>query len=400
MAPLSTTISNTASSLADTIKKLAIKTYNKTIKAAKQKLMSLAQAKLDELDASISALITKKFGPIIDKIKLVKSLILKANTVYDNAKKVAKTLKDLMTKTKIDPSEIIEEAAKIVIKKTVGVSVSDVDIGVTEKKGILATIVPEDNSIITLASDDIGLHVKFKNAKVKLNSIDELVAVVTDINNHLDIEDVSTTRAWVHKIMNTHPLVDEKIKDLDYFKPISNEVGVTYLRHTPDTQTLALEDWSGSIPKVFRRSLEHKMDSSYETINSIYNSLNANMSRNISTEFFYERGDYNNALKDQGNNILNKSLFSNDYHIAGDYTFRSIHINTLYITLITALLASVGFQAKLINWLFPVNTYDNALGGLTISIEGNEVKVNLKGDKVGTIATVIDKTPISALGYK
>lgn len=400
MSPLSTTIANTAASVADQIKKGAIKVYNKTIKAAKNKLMSLAQDKLDELDGMLTSLVAAKFGPIIDKIKLVKSLILKANTAYDNVKKIAKTVKDLATNTKIDPSAIIEEAAKIVIKKTVGVSVSDVDIGVTGKKGILATIVPEDNSIRTLASDDIGLHVKFKNAKIKLNSIDELVDAATDINNHLNIEDVSTTRAWVHKIMNTHPLVDEKIKDLDYFSPISNEVGVTYLRHTPDTQTLALEDWSGSIPKVFRRSLEHKMDSSYETINAIYNSLNANMSRNISTEFFYERGDYSTALKDQGNNILDKSILSNDYHIAGDYTFRSIHINTLYITLITALLASVGFQAKLINWLFPVNTYDNALGGLTISIEGNEVKVNLKGDKIGTIATVIDKTPISALEYK
>ena len=62
----------------------------------------------------------------------------------------------------------------------------------------------------------------------------------------------------------------------------------------------------------------------------------------------------------------------------------------------TALIKNVGGAGKLINWLVPVNNYTQALNPkLQINVEGNDVVVNLKGDKIGVIATVIDKTPIS-----
>jgi hypothetical protein len=399
---LFTTVANAAISAFGDIKRAAINAYNNAISVAKKKFLSIAQDKLDELDNMLTAAVAAKFGPIISKLSSIKSQIISAKESYIAARKVAKKIKDAVTAHAEDVAEELEEAEKAILKESSNVPVDDVEIGEVAKKEILATVDPEVTTKRTLGSDDIDLYLQFKNAKIKLNSIDELVAAATDINNHLDREGAASARAWVHKVLHTHPLVDDKIKDLGYFKPISNEVGVTYLRHTPDTQTLALQDWSKDIAKPFRRSLEHKMDESYETINGTYESLNSMMARNISTEFYYERGeDYATALKDQGNNYLNKELLSNDYHIAGDYTFRSIHVNALHASLLKALVDNVGSEKKLINWLYPVSNYDTALcGGLTINIEGNEVKVNLKGDKIGTIATVIDKTPISALECK
>lgn len=237
--------------------------------------------------------------------------------------------------------------------------------------------------------DSGELYIQYSGAKVKLDSINQLVSVIKVINGKLSDADVATTRAWVHKIQKTHPLVDEEIKDLEYFKPISDEVGSTYLMHTPDTQTLALDDWATELPNPFRRTLEVKMDESYSKVNEAYYNLNSAMSRNISTEYFEER-------KDQGDNVLGKSLLSNDFHIAGDYTFGTDHVGLLENTLMIALITLVGGAGKLISWLTPVNTYDVAMEGpVQISVEGDEVLVNLRGDKAGVIATIIDETSIS-----
>jgi hypothetical protein len=222
----------------------------------------------------------------------------------------------------------------------------------------------------------------------------ELKSVVTKINGKLATVGAGGTRDWVHKIQKTHPTLDSNIAGLEYFKPISNEIGVTYLRHTPDTQTLALQHWSTERPNPFRQTLRYKMDGSYDAINKAYYGLNRDMAKNISTEYFYETDEP--ILKDQNNNYLDKTLLSNDYHIAGDYTFAQ-HPGLLSPIIMAALTNFVGGAGKLINWLVDVNSYKTSISnGQIISVEGNQVVVNLKGDKVGVIATVIDTTPISS----
>jgi hypothetical protein len=257
-------------------------------------------------------------------------------------------------------------------------------------------------------STDTGLYLTFTGAKVQLDSIAQIIKAVNTVNSKIASDDPELIRKWVHIIQKTHPLVDDGIKDLEFFESVSENIGSTYLLHTKDTQTLSLEDWPKSKAFSVRSLLEFKMDpKAYEGINNAYDKLNVAMTNNISTEFFYERSDSSDpavlaadlagAQRDVNiNNALSKVLNSNDFHIAGDYTFYDTHLSGLESALMAALTSFMGDAAKLINWLYPVNNIDTAcIDGPTISVEGNEVSVDLKGNKVGVIATIIDTTPIT-----
>jgi len=172
-----------------------------------------------------------------------------------------------------------------------------------------------DNRIEAGTNTDTELYLKFTGAKVKLNSIDELVKVIEIINNRLGtLDDPELIRIWIHKVIKTSPIVDERTKDLLYFKPVSEEIGSTYLLHTQDTQTLALQDWITNKPTPIRGTLKEKLDNTtYNQVTSAYHELNIAMNNNISTEYFYERSKgqtIEDALRDQDKNYLGKgSLF-------------------------------------------------------------------------------------------
>lgn len=291
---------------------------------------------------------------------------------------------------------LVEESRKLgeeLRDKTYSTGGSEFNVGIVGKTNALSTVIVAGTEFNPDLSGT-GLMLKLNGAKVKLNSMTELVDIIKIINNKLNQENASVVREWVHLIQNIHPIVNDKIKELRYFKPISNEVGSTYLMHTSDTQTLALEDWETELPRVFRRSLEYKGDDSFSKINRAYFGLNQAMVRNISTEFYYN--ERKTAKMDQGNNFLNKKLLSNDYHIAGDYTFYENHAGILQVELMTALIKYVGGAGKLINWLNPINNYEKSIcSDIKLTVEGGDVLVDLRGNKVGVIASIIDETPIA-----
>jgi hypothetical protein len=369
-----------------TLKQKALRIFNSVVKRAGSTLKRQVNRSINVLKGSLKSVVGQKVAPVLEKLNDLKSFTKTLTKTYNTTISAAELVMAAVFGTKELAISAIKKAANELKNSKLNTPGLDVDVGTTKKTEILALVDPE----IEADNGDVGLHVKFQGAKVKLNSIDELVNVTNIINNKLNSEDVVSTREWVHKISRTHPLVDEEIKGLEYFEEISNETGSTYIMHTPDTQTLALGDWSTALPMPFRRTLQFKIDDkAYVNTNSDYFELNLSMARNISTEFFYEREE--TALKDQGNNYLSKELLSNDYHIAGDYTFRENHVGLLVQILMISLISIVGGAGKLINWLAPVNNYGFALSnGVTINVEGNDVVVNLKGDKVGVIATVID----------
>ena len=372
------------------IKQKAIDAFNSAVEQAKVIVVDTVKTKVKEYSTSLISGGVLAVQPVLSKIKDLKDTADNIGEVYSTTVAAAEVVKANALGPEEMAIEVISQAAELYKNQTLNTNGLQISIGVSKKDDVLGALDPTiepDNS-------DIGLYLKFSGSKVKLNSINELISVVNTINKKLDSDDAETTIAWVHKIVKTHPLVDDAIKDLTYFKPISNEVGSTYLMHTTDTQTLALEDWATELPNPIRNTLQYKMDESYQKINNMYYELNKGMSRNISTEFFYERPD--EALKDQGNNYLDKSLLSNDFHIAGDYAFYENHVGLLEQILMTALIGYVGGAGKLINWLVPVNSYEQAFsGGVSINVEGNNVVVDLKGNKIGVIATVIDTTPIA-----
>jgi len=376
-------------------KQAAIERYNKLKADAKKELISLVK---ENIKSGIEAvLVATGIRKVLDIFNMVKSTVDTAATTYTSAEQAAAVVKARAISSKEMIAEAKRQAQEIIKNRKLNSNGLDIDFGIQEKIVTLATVDPSiepDNS-------DAGLILKVNGAKVKLDSINELVKVIQTINNKLNSEDPVSTRAWIHKLAKLHPIVDDQIKNLEYFKPISNEVGSTHMMHTPDTQTLALEDWETELASLFRNGLKVKLSKDTLEHNHIYYKLNQGMVRNISTEFYYER--WGSAVRDHGNSpyLAGKTIYNNDFHIAGDYTFAEDHTSKLYAQLMTILLAKVGGAGKLINWLKPVNTFDSALcSGLTISVEGNDVVVDLKGNKIGVIATIIDKTPIKTGDYK
>jgi|GEM_PF-6226130 len=364
--------------------------YNELVAQAKQTLMDKAKS---YAAAFVAGLIAKTpIKTILTMIDTAKSAVKTAENAYTAAETTAATVKATAISLEAGVNEGIKQAADLYKNGQLNTSNLAIDIGATATETTIASVDPatEPNN-----SSAPGLYVQLMGAHVKLNSIQELETVVKTINEKLNSYDVPTTRAWVHRLSKLHPLVDEKIKNLDYFKPICNEVGTTYLQHTPDTQTLALTDWATTIPNPFRRSLANKMDDSYIKTRLSYYKLNKALTNNLSSEYYYDSG-LENAARSVANNYLNKDLLSNDFHIAGDFTFGAGRISGLYQVLMTALIAYVGGSGKLINWLAPVNSYSKAIcSGVLISIEGKDITVDLRGNKMGIFASVIDKTPIT-----
>lgn len=377
-------------------KQNVIDTYNTTVTALNTSFNNIVTTKISEYKTFLKTNKPLSISSVLSKLKTLTIELNTAAKTYTSLLYTAKIVKLKgiagVVRTNISSKEKIKLAEtdnKIEVYKNAQLKSNtlNVDVGINEKNDVFSNI----NYSVPLDANR-ELYLKFDNAKVKLNSINELINVINIINKALDFEDATTIRAWVHKIVKTHPLVDDAIKELTYFKPISEEVGSTYLLHTPDTQTLSLNDWSTDFPIPIRNLLKYKMNyTCYDKIHTAYYELNSAMARNISTEFFDNRKNVNN-------NFLGKNIYSNDYHIAGDYTFNLDHIGTeaLKQSLMAGLINYIGSAGKLINWLVPVNNYNIAVNsGVNITVEGNNVVVDLNGDKVGVIATIIDNKPIT-----
>jgi len=362
--------------------------YKKAVASAKETAVSIIKEKTKEVVSIIMS--TTGVQAALKAVNTVKGAIDTAGKTYTTAKNAASKEMAMGYYDQSMNIEVAKQSADAIKNSKLKSSGLDVDIGLTKKTEILTSLDPNiepDNS-------ETGLILKLNGAKVKLNSIKELTDVVQTINRMLDAKDPVVTREWVHMASKLHPKVDDSIKSMEYFKPISNEVGSTHLMHTPDTQTLALGDWSTELPRLFRRSIECKLDNQYDTMNEVYYNLNVGMARNISTEFIDQR-------KSAGNNTLGKSIYNNDFHIAGDYSFARDHARVLYPALMTSLIGIVGGAGKLIKWLTPVNNSDVALcGGVTIKIDGKDITVDLRGNRIGVIAEIIDTTPIKPGDYK
>ena len=128
---------------------------------------------------------------------------------------------------------------------------------------------PVNPAIESGTSTNEELWLKFAGAKVQLDSINELIDVITIINRRLNTESAEVARAWIHKTIRANPLVDEGIEKLAFYKPTSEQIGSTYILHTADTQTLSLEDWTGDKPQAVRNVVQYKLrNEQYSVIRS------------------------------------------------------------------------------------------------------------------------------------
>jgi len=244
-------------------------------------------------------------------------------------------------------------------------------------------ISPRVNSYVTPAS-------QFEGAKIKIDSINALITVCQSINDSLSTATTSVVREWIKKLKSQHPKIDNALEDLDYFQPISEEIGSRILSKDLDTPDLELEYW-GTDATSLRSITKQKMNSDLsDDIEGYYLDLNTKMVSNISNEFFEERKVIEEAMTAQG-----RSAVAHDFHLAGDLTWPN-YIDTTKSTIEITLLSYLGDAVRLINYLYPINIsviYSN--DSIELSIEGVDISINYKGDKVTEPATAIDTSVIT-----
>lgn len=226
---------------------------------------------------------------------------------------------------------------------------------------------------------------KLNGAKTSIESFSKIEALIGTIHRQFKDYETAVIKNWLKILRKIHPEVDENIKDLLYFKPISDEIGSRTLGYYPDTQSLDLEDWGTDKPKPIRYNIEYKINKNdLDNINNSYKLLNQAMVRNLSTEFTEERkANYNHNE-------------AHDYHIAGDSTYSERMKETSLINLIEQKIKELLEDSyRLITYLNVISNYGEAVKGpIEIEINGKYYEVGLKGNPYQKQITAINNSPL------
>jgi len=264
-------------------------------------------------------------------------------------------------------------------------TLSNSDNGALDQIDSIVSLLLYDN--LNNKISDEGFLIQFKNTHEKINPIEKMVTLLTQIEGTLQSKNIPTLRAWVRKIKNTHPNIDVQIQNLVHYQPTSEDIGSRVLGYSQDTQSLDLEDWRTDQPKPLRLNLSPKIDLNVlQNINSSYQALNNRFVQNISNEFFDER---------------NRRPFKNyahDYHLAGDISWWEDHIFPLQPEVYSQIQILLQDGIRLINYINPINTSviigkDN----ITIMAENSNVTVNLKGNVIKPLIKAIDEKVITPI---
>lgn len=110
------------------------------------------------------------------------------------------------------------------------------------------------------------------------------------------------TRKWIHHTRGIHPLVDNKIIDLDLYKPVSEHMGENVITYNSDTVAVDIDDWpkptktekniinpecvfAYGTPHCLREIIRERMEDDWpDEINKGWTQLNELMARNLPIE--------------------------------------------------------------------------------------------------------------------
>jgi hypothetical protein len=235
-------------------------------------------------------------------------------------------------------------------------------------------------------SSTIDNEIKKDTERAKTQGLNNLIDVIEKINKVLDNKNALEIRQYVRKYKDLHSLLESRIEKLKYFQPISEYIGSEFLAYTPDKSSLQLEKWSnstiGSIftPTAIRKNLKGKIRSElYNEIETSYINLNIALKSNIPNEFLVER-----TTNQPQQSPLSK--FAHGYHIAGDFSFLLLHMNsskpnTVIHSIEQAFNDFLQEQVQQINYYYPISE-ETAVSNTayTTSEEQKTVEINNKKD--------------------
>lgn len=242
---------------------------------------------------------------------------------------------------------------------------------------------------VDLKDDDKAI-LKLKKAYVKFNSIEELVDICKEIHEDLPNKSDELIRQWVELIKNIHPNVWSQLKDLDYFKPVSEEVGGRTLGYYADTSSLELKDWGDAT--AIRKTIEGKIDSNVvDMVKSSYKLLTQWQADAMPSHYFNATdGVFEAYTSTQKRLTYGKTLVPHDFYFVGDFTYKTI-IETILPVIELGIKSTLKGAEKLINHMTPLNisvTVNNV--GFEITPEQKTMTVNLRKERVEEPITEIN----------
>lgn len=216
--------------------------------------------------------------------------------------------------------------------------------------------------------------------KASTTSLKNVNNAIININKDLSKQGILETRETVRLLSNKHPLLDESVKKLSYFQPISESICENYLGYNPDKPSVSLSDWETGVCKTIRKSIFYKLGQDHATnVEKHYTELNRRLASNISNEFFQER-----KLP-----LLN---FAHAYHLAGDIQWVMDHMkkDNLPIKISDILNIQLGDQIGMINYLTPMmpktiisdNIYQEQVEDVVVNIDKRKNIVRNPFEKV------------------
>jgi len=244
---------------------------------------------------------------------------------------------------------------------------------------------------INHVSDNAKFLLVYNGDKIKFDSVHQISELISAVNKTLDNNsDIQQVRDLVDFFKNISPNINEKIKDLKYYKQMSEEIGLRTIGFLPDLPVLELEKWNGDLPKSLRANVYPKISkNALDSVDSSYKQLNSRLLINTSTEFFGERDRYK-ALAGWGRSV------AHDFHLAGDLQYVKL-LDEVLPTIKSNLAKYFDKVERLINYIYVLNISETTGTNLSINNEGELTVINYKGDIVILPANKINNTPITPI---
>jgi len=156
----------------------------------------------------------------------------------------------------------------------------NIDAGNIDK--IRNQLLPTDIDIHTTSTykDEIVQMVNLLNSHCKELSIDEIIKTIKEIHETLNNKKASLIKGWTRLLTSLHPLIDDEIKNLPYWKTLYSEIiGTNTILYHADMNSIDIMFWSkkplsnaktcniewslspSQSPSYLRDSVREKMDS-------------------------------------------------------------------------------------------------------------------------------------------
>lgn len=177
----------------------------------------------------------------------------------------------------------------------------------------------------------------------KSQDLTQQLTVVESIQKDITKSGIPEIREKTRQLQGIHPIIDNSIKNLPIFQPASEYIGSWIIGYTLDKPSLQLKNWNDGTPKPIRKNIAAKLNNdTVLEIEKVYTITNKKLYDNLPKEY------YTGSSHGLG--------VTHAFHIAGDFSYYTNHINNIVGDLAATKTAnSIGDLIYLLNYINTVN---------------------------------------------